>query len=56
MARPVVTQQWSARNRRTEYKVAIAGTSKFLLFTEETLGDLLSQIEALKGPDVQPST
>jgi hypothetical protein len=52
---PVLTSSWDHRRRGTTYKVAIEGTGKFLLFTDDTLRQLQAQInEALKGAhDVQ---
>ncbi|MBE5489325.1 hypothetical protein E3G71_001836 [Mycobacteroides abscessus] len=47
--RPVFTRTWDSRRRATTYKVAIEGTHKFLLFSEDSLNDLLTQIEAVKG-------
>lgn len=46
---PVLTSCWDARRREISYKLTIEGTNKFLLFTEETLSDLCSQIEAMKA-------
>ncbi|CPV43139.1 hypothetical protein [Mycobacteroides abscessus] len=47
--RPVFTRNWDTRRQATTYKVAIEGTHKFLLFSEDSLNDLLTQIEAVKG-------
>ncbi|WP_165692512.1 MULTISPECIES: hypothetical protein [Mycobacteroides] len=47
--RPVFTRNWDSRRQATTYKVAIEGTHKFLLFSEDSLNDLLAQIEAVKG-------
>lgn len=47
--RPVFTRTWDSRRQATTYKVTIEGTHKFLLFTEDSLNDLLTQIEAVKG-------
>jgi hypothetical protein len=51
MTRPaVLTSNYDHRRQSMTYKVAIEGTGKFLLFTEDTLRDLRSQInEAMKG-------
>ena len=54
---PVLTSSWDHRRRETSHKVAIEGTSKFLLFTDESLRLLQAQIaEALKGTDSAEST
>lgn len=47
--RAVLSRNWDSRRQATTYKVAIEGTHKFLLFTEDSLNDLLTQIEAVKG-------
>lgn len=52
MHRPVLRRYWDNRRGHTAYKLSIDGTSKYLLFTAETLADLQNQInEALKGND-----
>lgn len=52
MNRPTLSSHWDNRRQAMTYKVAIDGTSKFLLFTDETLRDLHEQItEATKGTD-----
>lgn len=49
---PVLSSSWDRKRHGTTYKVAINGTSKFLLFTDDTLRQLQAQIdEALKGTD-----
>lgn len=52
-ARPaVLTSSWDQRRQAVTHKVAIEGTGKFLLFTEDTLRDLRSQIDkAIEGTD-----
>jgi hypothetical protein len=48
--RPVLTSSWDARRQVNSHKVAIEGTGKFLLFTDETLRQLQAQItEAMKA-------
>ncbi|MCP2626502.1 hypothetical protein NLB33_27030 [Mycolicibacterium smegmatis] len=50
MSRPVYSTYWDNRRGAVAHKIAIEGTNRFLLFTDETLSDLLSQIEeASKG-------
>lgn len=54
---PVLTSSWDSRRRQTTHKVAIEGTGKFLLFTDDTLRQLQEQInEALKGTDGQAAS
>lgn len=54
--RPIVESYWDAQRSRVSYKVSITQTTKFLLFSEDTLRELQSQItEALKGTDVSRS-
>jgi hypothetical protein len=48
--KPVLSSNWDDRRNRTTFKVRIEGTTKWLMFTDETLRDLQSQIDAaLKG-------
>jgi hypothetical protein len=50
MNKPILSRYWDTRRKQTAYKIKIAGTSAFLLFTPETLADLQEQInEAMKG-------
>lgn len=50
--RPEVTTHWDKERNAKTYRVKLEGTSKFLLFTEETLGELHDLIhQALKGTD-----
>lgn len=54
---PVLTSSWDARRQETSHKVAIEGTHKFLLFTDDTLRVLQDQInEALKARRVCTSS
>jgi hypothetical protein len=51
--RPRLESYWDPKRQAVAYKVSITHTSKYLLFTEDTLRDLQSQIgEALKGTSV----
>jgi hypothetical protein len=49
---PVLESYWDSKRGLRSYKVRIDGTSRFLLFTAETLAVLQEQInEATKGAD-----
>lgn len=49
--RPVFTRNWDPRRQAVCYKIALEGTHRFLLFSEDSMNDLLTQIEAVKGPN-----
>ena len=54
---PVLTSGWDHRRREMSHKVAIEGTGKFLLSTDDTLRQLKAQIDAaLKGNDDRSAT
>lgn len=42
----VLSSHWDQRRQATTHKITIPGTSRFLLFTDETLLDLERQITA----------
>ncbi len=47
---PVLTSNWDPKRGQMTYKLSIEGTTRFLLFTEDSLRSAQSQItEALKG-------
>ncbi|MDV6246879.1 hypothetical protein [Rhodococcus opacus] len=54
---PVLTSHWDNKRQEVTYRVQIEGTSKYLLFTAETLADLQSQINsATKGTNTYDGT
>lgn len=53
----MLSSYWDHRRNAVTHKIEIPGTSKFLLFTDETIRDLHHQITAaVKGTDDAPTT